>query len=132
MEVTKVLRLKNPSSTWKLGKTIKIKMPSMDKIIEFNCVIDERGEDYFYSKEANYMYHKRLFNKKMLVEFEEKVFTPKEIGDKILLELYDLEMKKEKIISNILKINKASEYKNNKNNKDSIKNIELKKEKANI
>ena len=84
---------KNPSKLWKLNNSIKIKFDRAG-IQEFECVKDERGEDYFYSKEANHSYHKRLFNRNMLVGVDEIIYSTEEIQQKALIKFMEADRKR--------------------------------------
>ena len=109
VEIKTILKKRNPSRMWKLNKSIKIDF-GLTGILEFICIKDNRGEDYFFCEEADYSYHKRLFNKTMSVAFEEEIYTPEEILDKVSSRLITLETKKQKILSelsDVLTVNKS-------------------------
>jgi len=109
VEIKTTLKERNPSKMWKLNKSIKIDF-DLAGILEFICIKDNRGEDYFFCEEADYSYHRRLFNKTMSVAFEETIYNPEEILDKVSNRLINLETKKQKILSelsDVLTINKS-------------------------
>jgi len=77
-----VFKKKNPCNMWKEHKEIIIKFPNLDENIQiqkFTCLIDERKDKYFYSEEADYGYHSRLFNKQMLVGTEQIIYSADEM-----------------------------------------------------
>lgn len=109
MKFKVILKNKNPSSMWKLGKIIEISFGEAG-IVKFECVKDDRGEDYFYCEKANYSYHRRLFNKKMPVAHYEKIFTQEEMAMKIRTKILDADIKKQKLVSALIDVCDKDKY----------------------